>query len=180
MGGILGGFKSRRTVWIVAAIELPGESSSRRYEVPKGVTQETVRQARERFDPRMGYVGEWHSCTDDSGPSATDRTTRRALAWFVGPVVARAMPPAGQTEGGWLLRGRLQRLVSAARPDRVGADWTIAERLVEVIYRQSSGCPLRVAVQHPYNATSTYDRRQERTNAWTNSADLLSEQDRCH
>ena len=52
-GGILVGVKARRTVWIVAAIELPGESSSRHYEVPKGVTQETVRQARERFDPRI-------------------------------------------------------------------------------------------------------------------------------
>lgn len=82
-GGILVGVKARRTVWIVAAIELPGESSSRHYEVPEGVTQKAVRQARERLDPRIGYVGEWHSHTDDSGPSATDRSTMRAIAWFV-------------------------------------------------------------------------------------------------
>jgi len=33
-GGILVGVKARRTVWIVAAIELPGASSSQHYESP--------------------------------------------------------------------------------------------------------------------------------------------------
>ena len=84
-GGVLVGVKARQTVWIVAAIELQGESSSRHYEVPKGATQKAVLQARQQPDQRVGYVGEWHSHTDDSGPSSTDRATMRAIAWFVTP-----------------------------------------------------------------------------------------------
>jgi len=81
------------------------------------------------------------------------------------PDVARAMPPARQTEGSRLPRGRLPRIVSAARPDRARADGSIAELVVEVTDSRSNGCPLRMAVQQPYNATSTHDRRQERTKA---------------
>lgn len=84
-GGILVGVKARRTVWIVAAIDLPGDSSPGHYTVPKGATHKAVLQARETIDPRVGYVGEWHSHTDDSGPSASDRALMRTIAWFVTP-----------------------------------------------------------------------------------------------
>jgi proteasome lid subunit RPN8/RPN11 len=84
-GGVLVGVKARQTAWIVAAIELQGESSSRHYEVPKGAAQRAVLQAREQLDPRVGYVGEWHSHTDDSGPSSMDRAIMRAIAWFGTP-----------------------------------------------------------------------------------------------
>jgi hypothetical protein len=81
-GGILVGVKARRSVWIVAAIELADDRSPGHYTVPKGVTRPAVVRARETIDPRVGYAGEWHSHTADVGPSATDRAAMRAISWF--------------------------------------------------------------------------------------------------
>lgn len=84
-GGILVGVKARRTVWIVGAIELLGDNSPGHYTVPKGATHNAVLQARETIDPRVGYVGDWHSHTDGAGPTSTDRAVMRTIAWFVTP-----------------------------------------------------------------------------------------------
>src|SRR5947207_515397 len=82
-GGILVGVKARRSVWIVEAVELAGERSPGHYTVPKGATVRAVQHARETIDPRIGYVGEWHSHTQDTAPGGTDRAAMRAIAWFV-------------------------------------------------------------------------------------------------
>jgi hypothetical protein len=82
-GGILVGVRASRTVWIVGAIELGVDRSPGHYKVPGDATRPAVLQARETIDPRVGYVGEWHTHTDDSGPSSTDRMAMRAVAWFV-------------------------------------------------------------------------------------------------
>jgi hypothetical protein len=82
-GGILVGVRTRRTVWIVGAIELATERSPEHYTVPRGATRPAVLRARETIDPRVGYAGEWHSYTDGAGPSSADRSVMRSIAWFV-------------------------------------------------------------------------------------------------
>ena len=106
-GGILVGVKARRSVWIVGAIQLGDDRTPGHYTVPKGVTQPAVLRARETIDRRVGYVGEWHTHTDDVGPSSTDRAAMRTIAWFV------TRPPTGgpclllvrQTVGGFSIYG---------------------------------------------------------------------------
>ncbi len=88
-GGVLLGVTARRTLWITVAVELPGDSGSGHYLVPEGATVPAVKQARST-DPRLGYLGEWHSHTKDTGASFDDRATMRAISWFV-----RRPPPGG-------------------------------------------------------------------------------------
>lgn len=80
-GGILVGVLANSNPWITHAIELPStQRGPTHYTVPRGTTH-AVTTAREQ-DPRVGYLGEWHTHPADVGPSSTDRATMRNLAWF--------------------------------------------------------------------------------------------------
>lgn len=81
-GGILLGVHARSGVWVTHAVHLQGTSSHGRFQVPEGVTTSSVEHARATIDPRLGYAGEWHSHPAGDGPSATDRSTMRALSYW--------------------------------------------------------------------------------------------------
>lgn len=84
VGGILLGVHADQRPWITLALELPTSDRGRsHYRLPGGATQAAVRAARE-VDPRLGYLGDWHSHTRDVGPSPTDRATMRRLAYTQG------------------------------------------------------------------------------------------------
>ncbi|WP_229052483.1 Mov34/MPN/PAD-1 family protein [Aeromicrobium sp. Leaf350] len=71
-GGILVGVHATGEPWVTSAIEIPtSDRGSHHYRIPQGATQATVRAAR-RDDPRIGYLGDWHSHPSDVGPSPTD------------------------------------------------------------------------------------------------------------
>jgi integrative and conjugative element protein (TIGR02256 family) len=79
-GGILLGVRNATRPWITHAIEIPSTDRGRsHYRLPAGTTTAAVARARET-DPRLGYLGEWHSHPSDVGPSSTDRATMRRLA----------------------------------------------------------------------------------------------------
>lgn len=79
-GGILLGVRTDGHPWITRAIEIPSPDCGRsHYRLPAGTTRAAVADAR-RDDPRIGYLGEWHSHPADVGPSPTDRNTMLRLA----------------------------------------------------------------------------------------------------
>jgi hypothetical protein len=66
--------------WITEAAVVPSElATSTFYELPRDTRPRVVDEAR-LSDPRVGYLGEWHSHPADVGPSATDAATMRRLA----------------------------------------------------------------------------------------------------
>lgn len=79
-GGILLGVAVAGNPWITRAVELTSdERGQHHYRLPAGMTRTAVRAGR-RDDPRLGYLGEWHSHPADVGPSAVDRRTMKRLA----------------------------------------------------------------------------------------------------
>lgn len=71
-GGILLGIYAAGTPWVTGIVELPTPNPSRnRYRIPAGATRATVQAAR-AMDPRLGYLGDWHSHPADTGHSVTD------------------------------------------------------------------------------------------------------------
>lgn len=79
-GGILVGVLAGRRPWVTAAIEVRSSSSTRTsFEIEGQARARTVASAQER-DPRLGYLGEWHSHPADQGPSGRDIASMLALA----------------------------------------------------------------------------------------------------
>lgn len=79
-GGILLGVRTNGRPWITHAVEIASQDRGRsHYRLPAGATSPAVDRARQQ-DPRLGYLGEWHSHPTDVGPSPTDRATMRRLA----------------------------------------------------------------------------------------------------
>ena len=79
-GGILLGVRNGDRPWVTLAVEIPSPDRGRsHYRMPAGATTPAVVRARED-EPRLGYLGEWHSHPSDVGPSPTDRATMRRLA----------------------------------------------------------------------------------------------------
>ncbi len=71
-GGILVGVYADGRPWVTSAIEIASTDRGRHhYRIPSGATTPAVHDAR-RSDPRLGYLGDWHSHPCDVGPSATD------------------------------------------------------------------------------------------------------------
>jgi proteasome lid subunit RPN8/RPN11 len=61
--------------WATHAIEITtNDRGHHHYKIPSGATQPSVHAAR-RTDPRIGYIGDWHSHPADIGPSPTDLAT---------------------------------------------------------------------------------------------------------
>jgi hypothetical protein len=74
-GGILLGMLGDGRRWVTAVREIPSAHPKRdRYQVPANVTNGIVLEAR-LLDPRVGYLGDWHSHPADSGASGIDLAT---------------------------------------------------------------------------------------------------------
>jgi hypothetical protein len=79
-GGVLIGVATPDGVWISDFAVIPGRARHRaRFVIPAGATHEAVDRAREA-DPRLGYLGDWHTHPSNAGPSGVDFTTLRDLA----------------------------------------------------------------------------------------------------
>lgn len=75
-GGILIGVHTNGGhPWVTRSIEIDTDDRGHHhYKIPSGATQLSVHAAR-RTDPRLGYLGDWHSHPADVGPSGTDLAT---------------------------------------------------------------------------------------------------------
>lgn len=79
-GGVLVGVIAGRRPWVTDALEIASARSGLSfYELPAGRRHSGVIGLRRR-DPRLGYLGEWHTHPADVGPSATDVVTMLQLA----------------------------------------------------------------------------------------------------
>ncbi len=94
-GGVLLGVRAGGRPWVTMAVEIESDDrGTTHYRLPGGATHLAVATARQT-DPRLGYVGDWHSHPMDSPASNTDRATMVHVAKMVqairGPllVVAR-------------------------------------------------------------------------------------------
>lgn len=66
--------------WITHAVEVRSRRSGRaHYELPAGSRERAVKRLR-RFDPRVGYLGDWHSHPMDVGPSHTDAASIASIS----------------------------------------------------------------------------------------------------
>ena len=71
-GGILLGVQAGGAPWITRVVELPTENPQvARYQLPRGATQAAVLEGR-LADPRVGYLGDWHSHPGDAPASPID------------------------------------------------------------------------------------------------------------
>ena len=83
-GGILVGVWADRRPWVTRACEVPSaDSGLAHYVLPAGVTRTLVEQL-QRSDPRLGYLGDWHTHPMDMPASQVDRQTIRRLAVTTG------------------------------------------------------------------------------------------------
>src|ERR1700737_3572328 len=79
-GGILVGVYSKGTPLITHALEVPPQNPSRnRFQIPAVVTHLLVDCVR-RVDPRLGYLGEWHTHPANVGTSNVDLSTMRRIS----------------------------------------------------------------------------------------------------
>lgn len=101
-GGILIGVATPDGVWITTVIEVVVVDKRRTsYRAPARVTPMLVDEAR-KCDPRLGYIGDWHSHPADASASAVDLRTLRTI-----------------TRG----RADVKRVILVARTD--GSTWRI-------------------------------------------------------
>lgn len=104
-GGILLGVLSDHAPWVTSVIEVPPRCPHpSRYELPEGVTHAIVAEARLK-DPRLGYIGDWHTHPADTGPSALDL---RSLGKLARRALGRGEPPpvlliVRKSRSGWLI-----------------------------------------------------------------------------
>lgn len=74
-GGLLIGVHLDGHPWVVAAVEIATNDRGRNhFKIPAGATRPAVTAAR-KADPRLGYLGDWHSHPHNVGPSPTDLAT---------------------------------------------------------------------------------------------------------
>lgn len=79
-GGVLVGVLAGTRPWVTYAVHVPSPTSTgTSYEIPAGARRRAVNEAR-RMDPRLGYLGDWHSHPADIEPSRCDATTMAHLA----------------------------------------------------------------------------------------------------
>jgi hypothetical protein len=78
-GGILVGVWAKGRPWVTHAREVESrESGPAHYILPAGTTRGLVEELR-RSDPRLGYLGDWHSHPMDAPASGVDYQTVRRL-----------------------------------------------------------------------------------------------------
>lgn len=108
-GGVLLGVRAGRDSWVTTVAHLPPEEPTpARYVLPKGATGPAVDVARAR-DPRVGYLGEWHSHPTGGGPSSSDRAVMQTLAWYL-PFPQPLLIVVAAELDGYVLRGYTSRL----------------------------------------------------------------------
>ncbi len=79
-GGVLVGTHVDGRTHVALAVEIaPAEPSRAGFTIPEGDAKAVI-ESLAAEDPRLGYLGEWHSHPADQGPSATDRATMQALS----------------------------------------------------------------------------------------------------
>lgn len=111
-GGIIVGVTTVEGLWITSFVEI--EVSKRhltRFVIPAGATHPIVDELR-LIDPRLGYLGDWHSHPANHGPSGIDFATLTDLVL------------------GSLGRRRLLGLVR-----RMGEDWDLGLWTVTRLHR---------------------------------------------
>ena len=78
-GVLLGVYTEGERPWVVRAVTIESTNAGgARYEPPAGARPRYVDEAR-TIDPRLGYLGDWHSHPADAGASDTDVATMRSL-----------------------------------------------------------------------------------------------------
>jgi hypothetical protein len=89
IGGIIVGAITDDGVWITDFVAIPGQMRHHaRFLIPAGATYRIIDATREA-DPRLGYLGDWHTHPAHAGPSRVDFATLRDLA--VGPFGPRRL-----------------------------------------------------------------------------------------
>ena len=79
-GGVLLGVLAHGRPWITAAVEVPDTDATGVYYELEGGAAPAIVDAMTLLDPRLGYLGEWHSHPADVGPSDLDAQSMRAIA----------------------------------------------------------------------------------------------------
>jgi hypothetical protein len=120
-GGLIVGVATADTVWITNFLELALTRRHRsRFVIPAGATHPAIDDAR-IADPRVGYLGDWHSHPADLGPSAVDFSTLQDLA--VGSLRhRRLLGLVRRTDVSWSFE--LWRLNRLRRPKRAQFELT--------------------------------------------------------
>jgi hypothetical protein len=107
-GGLLIGVLTRAGPWVTEAEEIPADPpSAHRFRIPRGVTTGIVSRY-QAIDPRLGYLGDWHSHVADVGPSATDLSTLASLASCATRRRRRLLAVVRRQEEGWNLEFWIQ------------------------------------------------------------------------
>lgn len=79
-GGLMLGLYADGVPWVTHIVEVESPDQSRnRFSIPAGRTSRAVETAR-ALDPRLGYLGDWHSHPADIGPSSIDLLTLAAVS----------------------------------------------------------------------------------------------------
>jgi hypothetical protein len=79
-GGILIGVQAMGRPWVTHAPEVPShDKGPAHFTVPRGSTHPLVAAFR-TLDPRLGFIGDWHTHSRDLGPSPKDLAALRELA----------------------------------------------------------------------------------------------------
>jgi proteasome lid subunit RPN8/RPN11 len=79
-GGVLLGVLTRDRPWITTAAEIPHAGATGTYYELRGGAAPAMVDAMTPVDPRLGYLGEWHSHPADVGPSSLDAQSMRDIA----------------------------------------------------------------------------------------------------
>src|SRR5215207_3220848 len=79
-GGVLLGVLTHGRPWITSAVEVPHAGATGVYYELAGGAAPAIVDAMTLLDPRLGYLGEWHSHPADVGPSDLDARSMRAIA----------------------------------------------------------------------------------------------------
>jgi proteasome lid subunit RPN8/RPN11 len=79
-GGVLLGVLTRSRPWIITAAEVPHAEATGTYYELQGGAAPVIVDAMTVLDPRLGYLGEWHSHPADVGPSPLDAQSMRGVA----------------------------------------------------------------------------------------------------
>lgn len=79
-GGVLAGVIAAGRPWITHVKTVsPRRGRPSFYTLPEGKREQAIRSLR-RLDPRIGYLGDWHSHPVDVGPSCTDCESIRSIS----------------------------------------------------------------------------------------------------
>lgn len=102
VGGVLMGVRVGDDVHVEDVVTVADPSSTGiRFLLRESAREEAIRRYRaERGkDPRIGYVGSWHSHLGSSGPSLIDRRTFQRELWSARDLLGMVVLTAGR--GGW-------------------------------------------------------------------------------